>query len=84
MNLKKGKIYLCEWKDCITDSTWTNRDEIDAVLEKKTKLTFDVIGRFICEKNGYYCFETGMCSDGDLFNYILMPKEMIIRARELK
>jgi hypothetical protein len=81
---KKGKIYLCEWKDIISNSSWIDKENIEEEIERDTKKKFDYVGRYLYEKNGYYCFEPGMCSDGDMFGYDLFPKSVIIKIKELK
>ncbi len=81
---KQGKIYLCEWKDAISNSAWIDKEDIETELEKDTKKQFDFIGRFIEERNGFYCFESGQCSDGALFSTNYIPKNMIIKIKEIK
>jgi hypothetical protein len=86
MKLLKNKIYKTSWLDIQVDDRWTDLDDYPRESDKMTKETYDYIGRFIEEKNGFYIFESGRHyreKGGALFAICQFPVGCLLKAKEL-
>ncbi len=86
--MEKNKKYEYHWVDCMTEPAWTNKDELDSMLDKKLKKPFINIGFFLKKYKGYYVFTEGYgnwCEDDEsYFNITFIPIKQVIKFFKLK
>ena len=82
MRLIKNHKYLISWADITTSNEWVTLEQIYKEVEafKPCVNTWTYIGA----KGNWHIFTSGSNQDGQLYDYHLIPKQVILKIKELK
>jgi hypothetical protein len=76
MKLTPNSIYQYYWVDIHHDNEWIEKDEVDKKIDEANRPIANV-GYFIKEKDDLFVFSSGLASDGDYFDIVVIPRSVI-------
>jgi hypothetical protein len=82
MRFTEGKKYQVFWQDITTDNTWMTLKQVFEEVDKMKPCvnTWTYMG----SRGSWRIFTSGMNQDGQLYDYHLIPKTVIIKVKLLR